>query len=150
MNTAGYFIKNRVTSWLVTLILLIGGIVSFQELGRLEDPEFTIKDAVVVTRYPGASPQQVEEEVTYVMENAIQQLSYVKEITSISTPGLSQITVTIKNNYDSSKLPQIWDELRRKVKDNSRNLPPGARTPLVNDDFGDAVSYTHLTLPTKA
>jgi len=137
MNTAGYFIKNTVTSWLVTLILLIGGIISFQELGRLEDPEFTIKDAVVVTKYPGASPQQVEEEVTYLLENAIQQLSYVKEITSISTPGLSQITVSIKNNYDSNALPQIWDELRRKVGDVSTRLPPGVQKPLVNDDFGD-------------
>jgi len=137
MNTAGYFIKNTVTSWLVTLILLIGGIISFQELGRLEDPEFTIKDAVVVTNYPGASPQQVEEEVTYLLENAIQQLSYVKEITSISTPGLSQITVSIKNNFDSNALPQIWDELRRKVGDVSNRLPPGVEKPLVNDDFGD-------------
>ncbi|GAA3909791.1 efflux RND transporter permease subunit [Litoribacillus peritrichatus] len=137
MNTAGYFINNRVTSWLVVLILLIGGIISFQELGRLEDPEFTIKDAVVVTRYSGASPQQVEEEVTYVLENAIQQLSYVDEISSISTPGLSQITVTIKNKYDASTLPQIWDELRRKVQDNKNKLPPGAGTPQVNDDFGD-------------
>ncbi|GLQ33293.1 efflux RND transporter permease subunit [Litoribrevibacter albus] len=137
MDTAGYFINNKVTSWLVTLILLIGGILSFDELGRLEDPEFTIKDAIVVTRYPGASPQQVEEEVTYLLENAIQQLAYVDEITSISTPGLSQITVTIKDKYDANYLPQIWDELRRKVKDASRNLPPGVKTPLVNDDFGD-------------
>lgn len=137
MNTAGYFINNKVTSWLVTLILLIGGILSFDELGRLEDPEFTIKDAIVVTHYPGAAPQQVEEEVTYLLENAIQQLAYVDEITSISTPGLSQITVTIKDKYNSNHLPQIWDELRRKVKDASRDLPPGVKTPLVNDDFGD-------------
>ncbi len=137
MNTAGYFINNKVTSWLVTLILFVGGILSFNELGRLEDPEFTIKDAVVVTRYPGASPQQVEEEVTYLLENAIQELAYVDEITSISTPGLSQITVTVKDKYNANHLPQIWDELRRKVDDISRNLPPGAKTPLVNDDFGD-------------
>ena len=137
MDISSYFINRSVTSWLITLILLIGGIISFQELGRLEDPEFTIKDALVVTNYPGASPQQVEEEVTYVLENAIQQLSYVDEITSISTPGLSQITVTIKNIYDSQDLPQIWDELRRKVNDVKGQLPPGVGEPKVNDDFGD-------------
>lgn len=95
---AAYFIRNRVISWMVSLIFLIGGIAAFFGLGRLEDPAFTIKDAMVVTSYPGATPQQVEEEVTYPLEKAIQQLTYVDEVNSISNRGLSQITVTMKNN----------------------------------------------------
>ncbi|MBW8191736.1 efflux RND transporter permease subunit [Neiella marina] len=137
MSIAEYFVKNRIISWLVTLILGLGGAAAFTGLGQLEDPEYTIKDAVVVTSYPGASPQQVEEEVTYKLELAITQLSYIDEITSISTAGLSQITVTMQNRYDKHDLPQIWDELRRKVGDVAAQLPPGASTPLVNDDFGD-------------
>ncbi|MDF5278233.1 efflux RND transporter permease subunit VmeI [Vibrio parahaemolyticus] len=134
---AAYFIRNRVISWMVSLIFLIGGIAAFLGLGRLEDPAFTIKDAMVVTSYPGATPQQVEEEVTYPLEKAIQQLTYVDEVNSISNRGLSQITVTMKNNYGPDDLPQIWDELRRKVNDLKVTLPPGVNEPQVIDDFGD-------------
>lgn len=134
---AAYFIRNRVISWMVSLIFLIGGIAAFFGLGRLEDPAFTIKDAMVVTSYPGATPQQVEEEVTYPLEKAIQQLTYVDEVNSISNRGLSQITVTMKNNYGPDDLPQIWDELRRKVNDLKVTLPPGVNEPQVIDDFGD-------------
>jgi len=90
MNIAEYSIRNKTISWMITVIILVGGIMSFNGLARLEDPEFTVKDAVIITQYPGASPQQVEEEVTYPIENAIQQLPYVDYIRSISTPGLSQ------------------------------------------------------------
>ncbi|PMF97562.1 multidrug transporter AcrB [Vibrio breoganii] len=134
---AAYFIKNKVISWMISLIFFIGGAASFFELGRLEDPAFTIKDAMVVTSYPGATPQEVEEEVTYPIEKAIQQLSYVDEVNSISSRGLSQITVTMKNSYGPDDLPQIWDELRRKVTDLDGTLPPGVNTPAVIDDFGD-------------
>lgn len=136
-GVAAYFIKNRVISWMLSLIFLIGGVSAFFGLGRLEDPAFTIKDAMVVTAYPGATPQQVEEEVTYPLEKAIQQLTYVNEVNSISSRGLSQITVSMKNNYGPDDLPQIWDELRRKVNDLKNQLPPGVHEPQVIDDFGD-------------
>ncbi|PSW21125.1 MFS transporter [Photobacterium sanctipauli] len=136
-DIAAYFIRNKVISWMLTLIFLIGGTMAFFGLGRLEDPAFTIKDAMVVTAYPGATPLQVEEEVTYPIEKAIQQLIYVDEVNSVSSRGLSQITVTMKNNYGPDDLPQIWDELRRKVNDLKPSLPPGVQEPIVNDDFGD-------------
>lgn len=136
-GVAAYFIRNKVISWMLSLIFLIGGVSAFFGLGRLEDPAFTIKDAMVVTSYPGATPQQVEEEVTYPLEKAIQQLTYVDEVNSISSRGLSQVTVTMKNNYGPDDLPQIWDELRRKVNDLKVSLPPGVNDPQVIDDFGD-------------
>ena len=137
MNIAEFSIRNKLISWLITIIFLVGGIFSYNKLSRLEDPEFTIKDAVIITQYPGATPQQVEEEVTYPLENALQQLQYVDYIRSVSTNGLSQITVTMKRKYNKDHLPQIWDELRRKVNDLTPTLPPGVFPPLVNDDFGD-------------
>lgn len=106
-------------------------------LGRLEDPQFTLKQALIITSYPGASPLQVEEEVSYPIENAIQQLPYVDHVTSISTNGTSQIMVEMKGIYRAKELKQIWDELRRKVNDLTPQLPPGVQTPVVNDDFGD-------------
>ena len=137
MDFTGYFLKNKVGSWIVILLLALGGLYAILEIGRLEDPAFTVKTAVVATRYAGASPQQVEEEVTYPLENAIQQLAYVDKLTSISSAGLSQITVNVKPQYRAGDLPQIWDELRRKVNDLAPHLPPGVSPPQVNDDFGD-------------
>ena len=124
MNIAAYFIQRRVTSWLVALLLGIGGVIAFIDLGRLEDPAFTLKMAMVVTPYPGASPQQVEEELTYPLENAIQQLPYVDTITSTSSAGLSQIMVEVQAQYRAEHLPQIWDEMRRRINDLRPNLPP--------------------------
>lgn len=137
MNIAAYFINNRTSSWLLLLLLLIGGSVALQGLGRLEDPEFTLKQALVITSYPGASAQQVEEEVTHRLESAIQELEYVRHITSISQPGLSQITIEVHNTYRKNQLKQIWDELRRKVNDIQHRLPPGAAGSQVIDDFSD-------------
>lgn len=137
MDAAQYFIKNKTSSWLVALILLFGGISAYTGLGQLEDPQFTLKQAMVITQYPGASPQQVEEEVSYLLENAIQQLPYVDHVTSISTAGTSQIMVEMKGIYRAKELKQIWDELRRKVNDLTPQLPPGVKAPVVNDDFGD-------------
>lgn len=137
MSIAEYFIKNKVISWMFTIILLIGGSSAYLGLGQLEDPEFTIKDALVNTSYPGASALQVEEEVTYLLEKQIMTLPYVDEIKSINSRGLSQITVTMKDIYGKHELPQIWDELRRKVNDVVPSLPPGVNTPQVMDDFGD-------------
>ena len=137
MSIAETSIEKRTISWLFTLILLLGGVFSYQQLGRLEDPEFTLKKAMVITRYPGASPEQVEQEVTYPIENVIQQLPYVDYVTSISSPGLSQIAVEMKSTYRKEELRQIWDELRRKINDLSPRLPSGVYPPSVMDDFGD-------------
>lgn len=137
MDLAQYFIKNKTSSWLVTVILLVGGVMAYLGLGRLEDPQFTLKQALIITSYPGASPLQVEEEVSYPLENAIQQLPYVDHVTSISSTGTSQIMVEMKGIYRAKELKQIWDELRRKVNDLRPMLPPGVQPPVVNDDFGD-------------
>ena len=141
MDISRQFINNPVRVWLTILLLGIGGIFALLNIGRLEDPAFTIKTAVVVTHYPGASAQQVEEEVTLPLENALQQLPYLDNVSSISSNGLSQITVNIASRYHSNELPQIWDELRRRVGDASRQFPPGVVTPFVNDDFGDVFGF---------
>ena len=135
------FINNPTRIWLVILLLGVGGLIALFNIGRLEDPAFTIKTAVVAVQYPGASSQQVEEEVTLPLENALQRLPYVDNISSISAVGLSQITVNIDSRYHSSELPQIWDELRRRVNDATLQFPPGVSPPFVNDDFGDVYGY---------
>jgi multidrug efflux pump subunit AcrB len=137
MNIAEFAIENRVLTLALTFVMLGGGLVSYQGLSRLEDPEFTIKDALVITPYPGASAMEVEEEVTDEIEIAVQALGQLDELESKSDRGLSSVTVSIKKQYDKSTLPQVWDELRRKVGDAQANLPPGAGPSLVVDDYGD-------------
>ncbi|WP_028766541.1 efflux RND transporter permease subunit [Shewanella fidelis] len=137
MNFAEYSITHKVISWMFALLLLVGGTISFFSLGQLEFPEFTIKQALVVTAYPGASPEQVEEEVTLPLEDALQQLDGIKHITSVNSAGLSQIEIEIKDNYGADELPQVWDEVRRKINDKAVELPPGVMAPKVIDDFGD-------------
>ena len=137
MKLTEFSINNRVVTLVFTVVLLGAGTMAFQGMSRLEDPEFTIKDALVMTPYPGASAEEVEEEVTDELEMAVQALAQLKEIESKSDRGLSTLTVTIKDRYDKTGLPQVWDELRRKVGDAQGDLPPGAGPSLVIDDFGD-------------
>ena len=124
---------------MLVLIFGVGGMVSFFALGQLEDPPFTIKDAKILVAYPGASPQQVEEEVTFPVEQALQQLAALDEVTSTSSAGLSQITASIQDTYGGSELQQIWESVRRKIDDMivKGELPPGTTEPLIIDDFGD-------------
>lgn len=137
MNIARLAIARPIYTWIVVLICLLGGLWGLNSVGRLEDPAFTIKQAVVVTPYPGATAEEVEQEVTEVLESAVQQMPQLDFVTSKSTPGVSQLEVEIKSTYDGSEIPQIWDELRRKINDARSLLPEGAGPSTVNDDFGD-------------
>jgi len=137
MDIAAIAIKNRVVTLVMTVVMLFAGVWSFDGMSRLEDPEFTIKDALVMTPYPGASAEEVEQEVSDYLEIAVQQLGQLDRVTSKSDRGLSTLTVTIKNNYDRDSLPQVWDELRRKINDAAAQLPEGAGQPIVIDDYGD-------------
>ncbi len=137
MNVAEVSIRYKTISLVMTFFIIGGGIVSYERLGRLEDPEFTIKSAQVFTSYPGATAMEVADEVTDEIETAIQQLGQLDLVTSISEPGKSTVLVDIKEKYDKYSLPQVWDELRRKINDVQSSLPPGAGPSLVYDDFGD-------------
>ncbi|RLW54751.1 MAG: hypothetical protein B6D69_04735, partial [gamma proteobacterium symbiont of Stewartia floridana] len=97
MNIGEYSVRTPVISWLLVIILVGGGLLSFDKMGKLEDPAFTIKNAKVITLYPGASAQEVQDEVTYHIEDAIQRLEQVKRINmSISRPGMSDISIEFK------------------------------------------------------
>ncbi len=137
MNPAAFCLQRRTLTLVLTAVMLVAGVQSYQGMSRLEDPEFTIKDALVVTPYAGASALEVENEVTDELELAVQQLGQLDDIESRSERGLSTLTVSIENRYDKETLPQVWDELRRKVGDAQRRLPPGAGPSLVIDDYGD-------------
>jgi multidrug efflux pump subunit AcrB len=137
MKITEFCLENRVTTIVLAVVLIAGGLQAFNTMGRLEDPEFVIKDALVITPYPGATAEEVEQEVTDEIEIAVQQLGQLYEVESRSSRGLSTVTVTVKDQFGKALLPQVWDELRRKVGDAQSNLPPGAGPSVVQDDFGD-------------
>ncbi|ACS78142.1 efflux RND transporter permease subunit [Maridesulfovibrio salexigens] len=137
MSFARLTIEKKTVSLVLTIVFFLGGIKAFLDMPRLEDPEFTIKEALVVTNYPGATPAEVADEVTDVIEGAAQQLKQLDKVTAISNRGQSIVTVEVQDKYDKNTLPQVWDELRRKVSDAQSFLPPGAGPSLVIDDFSD-------------
>ncbi|UWR91314.1 efflux RND transporter permease subunit [Phaeobacter inhibens] len=137
MDIARGSINRPLYTWIIMLAALFGGIWGFLNLGRLEDPAFTIKQAVVITQYPGASAEQVALEVSEPLESAIQKMGEVKQITSMNQPGLSRIDVEMQDTFDGSELPALWTKLRSEVEDAARDLPEGVSTPFVNDGFGD-------------
>ncbi|MBY6137211.1 efflux RND transporter permease subunit [Nocardioides marinus] len=137
MDIARGSINRPLYTWIIMLTALLGGIWGFLNLGRLEDPAFTIKSAVISTQYPGASSEQVALEVSEPLESAIQKMGQVKRITSVNRPGHSLIEVEMQDTYDGTELPAIWTELRAEIRDAARQLPEGVSQPFVNDGFGD-------------
>ena len=136
---AKFFLKNRALSWLLLTLILLGGVVAYVGMGKLEDAPFTIKQAVVTTTYPGASPLEVQQQVTDVLEEAIQSLGELYYLKTENRVGLSKITVYVKKEIRADAMQQLWDKLRRKVGDAQGRLPAGAGTSVVNDDFGDVL-----------
>ncbi len=136
MNLAAIAIQKLSITYFGIALILVGGTFSYFQLGQLEDPEFSVKTAVITTTYPGAIAEQVELEITDRIETKLQEMVELKNVYSNSRPGLSIIKVDIKGNYWSNRLPQVWDVLRKKVADVEPTLPPGAGKPKVGDDFG--------------
>lgn len=129
--------KDRVVFFCMVLVL-VGGVVAYRQMGRLEDPEFTIKEALIVTPYDGADAEAVAKEVTNPIEGACQQLGQLKRVDSESSRGLSVVTAVIQDRFHKDRIPQVWNELRRKIADVQPQLPPSVRgTSMVIDDFGD-------------
>ncbi len=145
-NIPHYSIKNKKVIYLLLMIILVGGFFSFFELPKKEDSPFVIKTAVLVTQYPGATPQEVETLITEPIEREIQSMSEVFQIKSESFFGLSKITIELNPTISPEKMPVKWDELRRKVENIQPKLPSGASNITVNDDFGDVYGiYFGLT-----
>ena len=137
MNLAKYSLDNTKIIYFFLAVLLIGGIFSFGRLGKKEDAPFVIKTAVIMTRYPGAEPAEVERLITEPISREIQSMSGVYKIKSESMYGLSKITFELQPSLSAESIPQKWDELRRKVLNIQPQLPAGASVPTVSDDFGD-------------
>ncbi len=146
MNIPKYSLDNPKVIYFFLAILMIGGILAFESLGKKEDSPFVIKSAVLITRYPGATPQEVEQLITEPIEREIQSMRRVYKIKSESFYGMSKINIELDPATPPGEMPQMWDELRRKVLNIQPQLPQGASGVTVSDDFGDVFGiYFGLT-----
>lgn len=146
MNLPVYSLENKKIIYFFLAIMLIGGIYSFFKLPKKEDSPFVIKQAVLVTQYPGATPQEVEKLITEPIEREIQSMSDVFQIKSESYFGMSKISIELQPTWAPDYMPVKWDELRRKVANIQPRLPSGASAINVSDDFGDVFGiYYALT-----
>lgn len=137
MNIPKYSLENNKIIYFFLAVMLIGGIYSFFKLPKKEDAPFVIKQAVLVTQYPGATPFEVEKLITEPIEREIQSMSDVFQIKSESYFGMSKISIELQPTLDPDYMPVKWDELRRKVANIEPRLPSGASSISVSDDFGD-------------
>lgn len=137
MDISKMAFSNRNLVYFLIAVLIAGGAYSSYEMSKLEDPEIKVKQAMVVTTYPGASAHQVELEVTDVLEKRIRTMGNIDHIESYSYNDLSILQVELQSTVSDGDVEQYWDLLRRKVNDASAQLPEGASRPVVKDDFGN-------------
>ena len=139
MKLVKYFLSKKPVTILLLVLVLAGGLLAYVKMGKLEDAPFTIKQALVLTPYPGASPSEVQSQVTDVLEESIQALGELYYLKTENRAGLSKITVYVKKETRADEMQQLWDKLRRTVSDVQSKLPEGAGPSVVNDDFGDVL-----------
>jgi len=137
MNLSDFALKNRVITLFALFLVVMGGVMAYINIGKLADPVFTIKTALIVTPYPGASPHETEQQVTRVIEEAVQAADEVKTIYSTTRAGVSMVYVDLHEYNKTDKVQQLWDILRRKVERARGQLPAGAGPSVVYDDYSD-------------
>jgi multidrug efflux pump subunit AcrB len=135
MDVTRFALEKRVITSVAIILILVGGAEAYRSLPRAEDPGFEIRQAQVITHFPGASPERVEQLVTDKIEKKIQEIPELDYVTSKSKTGISIIIVSIQERYTGMR--PFWDNLRRKVQDVRSDLPDGVVGPFVNDEFGD-------------
>ena len=136
-NLSQWAIEHPALTRYLMVVLMVLGMASYFQLGQDEDPPFTFRAMVVRTYWPGATAQQVAEQVTDKLERTLQEVPYADKIRSYSKPGESQIIFQIKDYSKPADVPNVWYSVRKKIGDIRYTLPQGVQGPFFNDEFGD-------------
>ena len=136
-NLSRWALEHAALTRYLMLVLMVLGFAAYFQLGQNEDPPFTFRAMVVRTYWPGATAQQVAEQVTDKLERTLQEVPYADKIRSYSKPGESQIIFQIKDSSNPADVPNVWYTVRKKIADMRQALPGGIQGPFFNDDFGD-------------
>ena len=128
------------------LIVMFGvaGLLSYRNLGRAEDPSFTIKVVVVTAMWPGATAAEMQAQVADPIEKKLQELPYFDKVTTYTKPAFTAMQVAFKDNTPARDVPELFYQLRKKVSDIKDNLPAGLIGPSVNDEYGDVDSILYM------
>ncbi|MDB5742645.1 MAG: acriflavin resistance protein [Polaromonas sp.] len=136
-NLSRWALEHPALTRYLLVVLMVLGFSAYFQLGQDEDPPFTFRAMVVRTYWPGATAQQVAEQVTDKLERTLQEAPYADRIRSYSKPGESQIIFQIKDSSRANEVPNVWYSVRKKIGDMRGTLPAGVQGPFFNDDFGD-------------
>ncbi|MBL8352368.1 MAG: efflux RND transporter permease subunit [Burkholderiaceae bacterium] len=137
LNLSEWALRHPQMVMFLLLLLSLGGVLAYGSLGQKEDPEFTVKAMLVQAAWPGASAQAMADQVTDKLEKKLQEVAEVDYTTSYAKPGLTQITVTLREDTPAAAVPQVWYQVRKKLGDIQHTLPAGVKGPFFNDEFGD-------------
>jgi multidrug efflux pump len=137
LNLSEWALKHQPMVVFLLLLLSLAGVLAYTQLGQKEDPEFTVKAMLVQAAWPGSSAQQMSEQVTDKLEKKLQEVAEIDYMTSYAKPGLTQITISLREDTPPSAVPQVWYQVRKKLGDIAHTLPQGVRGPFFNDEFGD-------------
>jgi multidrug efflux pump len=136
-NLSDWALKHQALVLYLMLVLTIAGLISYTKLGQSEDPPFTFKVMLVRTSWPGASAQEVEQQVTDKLEKKIQEISQLDYSSGYSRPGESMIFIVAKDDTYSKEIPEVWYQIRKKIGDIRHTLPQGVESLTFNDEFSD-------------
>ncbi|MBS0547018.1 MAG: efflux RND transporter permease subunit [Proteobacteria bacterium] len=139
-NLSELALRNSTLTVFFMLVLSVAGIYAYFNLGRGEDPPFTIKQMVVSAAWPGATAREVEQQVTDKIETKLQELPYFYNVTSYTKPGQTVIYVSLRDDVPPAKVSDLWYQVRKKVGDIRGSLPQGVQGPFFNDEYGDTYS----------
>ena len=135
-NLSSWALRNRQLVLYFMLIIAVAGVLSYGQLGQSEDPPFTFKAMVIKTNWPGATAEEVAEQVSDRIEKKVMETGAYQQVVSYSRPGESTITFIAKDSLPAKEIPELWYQLRKKVGDIRYTLPPDIVGPFYNDEFG--------------
>ncbi len=142
-NASAWALEHKSFVGFLMVLLAVAGLLSFDHLGRDEDPPFTIKVMVVRAVWPGATAEDTAREVTDRLEKALQSLQWIDYISSYTKPGEATLMVNLKDQTPPSAVPDQWYQVRKKIADIRQTLPQGTQGPFFNDEFGDVYAVIY-------
>ena len=143
LNLSEWALRHPQMVLFLLILLSITGVLAYGQLGQKEDPEFTVKAMLVQAHWPGSSAQQMADQVTDKLEKKLQEVAEIDYTTSYAKPGVTQITITLREDVPAGSVPDVWYQVRKKLGDISHTLPQGTKGPFFNDEFGDTFSLIY-------
>mgnify|MGYP001941147555 FL=1 len=147
-NLSALAVRERSITLFLIVLISLAGLVAFLKLGRAEDPAFTVKVMTIITAWPGATPQEMQEQVAEKLEKRMQELRWYDRTETYTRPGLAFTTLTLLDSTPPGEVQEQFYQARKKVGDEAGNLPAGVIGPMVNDEYAD-VTFALFALKAK-